>query len=65
MKFETQTQNDMTILANYKPEVQTGNKMAAAAIFVYPPKRYNSVIYQPITTKIETLVQNGKPISIK
>ncbi len=39
MKFETQTQNDMPILASYKPEVQTGNKMAAAAIFVYAPKR--------------------------
>jgi len=44
----------MPILASYKPEVQTGNKTAAAAIFVYPPKGYSSVIYQPITTKIET-----------
>ncbi len=38
-KFEARTQKDMPILASYKPEVQTGNKMAAAAIFVYPPKR--------------------------
>ncbi len=38
-KFETRAQNDMPILSGYKPEVQTGNKMAAAAIFVYPPKR--------------------------
>ncbi len=39
MKLETQTQNDMSILASYQPEVQTGSKMAAAAIFVYPSKR--------------------------
>ncbi len=39
MKFETQTQNDMPILASYKPEVQTGSKTAAAAVFVYAPKR--------------------------
>ncbi len=39
MKFEKLTQNNMPILANYKPEVQTGNKMAAAAIFVYPLER--------------------------
>ncbi len=39
MKFETRTQNDMPFLASYKPEVQTGKKMADAAIFVYPPKR--------------------------
>jgi len=39
MKFETRAQNDMPILASYKPEMQTGNKMAAAAIFVYPTKK--------------------------
>ena len=39
MKFETRAQNDVPILASYKPEMQTGNKMAAAAIFVYPPIR--------------------------
>ncbi len=39
MKFETRAQTDMPILAGYKPEMQTGNNMAAAAIFVYPPKR--------------------------
>ena len=33
-KFETETQNGMNILADYKPEVQTGNKMAAAAVFL-------------------------------
>ncbi len=39
MKFEKRAQNDMPILASYKREMQTGNKMAASAIFVYPPKR--------------------------
>ncbi len=34
MKSETQTQNGMPILASLKPEAQTGNKMAASAIFV-------------------------------
>ena len=33
-KFETKTQNGIPVLANYKPEVRTGNKMAAATIFV-------------------------------
>jgi hypothetical protein len=33
-KFERQTQNIMPILEGCKPEVRTGNKMAAAAIFV-------------------------------
>jgi hypothetical protein len=28
----------MAILASYKPEVKTANKMAAATIIVYPPK---------------------------
>ncbi len=40
MKFETLAQNVMPILASYKPEVQTGNKMAAAAVFVCAPKRW-------------------------
>ncbi len=34
MKFEAPIQNDISILANNNPEVQTGNKMATAAIFV-------------------------------
>jgi len=55
----------MPILASYKPEVQTGNKMAAAAIFFIHQKGYNSVIYQQIMTKIETYVQNDTPMSTK
>ena len=33
-KFEMQAQNGIPVLEDYKPEVQTGNKMAAAAISV-------------------------------
>jgi hypothetical protein len=36
--------------------------MAAAAIFTKPSNRYNSSIYQPISTKFEALIQNGLPI---
>ncbi len=54
MKFETRTQNDMPILAAYKPEVKTGNKMAAAAVLAKSLNRYNSTIYQPISTRFET-----------
>jgi hypothetical protein len=44
----------MPILASYKPEMQAGNKMAAAAFFIIHQKGYSSVIYQTTTTKIET-----------
>ncbi len=38
MKFEAQIQNGMSILANEKPEVHTGNKMVAA-VFVELSKK--------------------------
>ena len=40
-----QAQNGIPVLENYKPEVQTGNKMAAAAIFAKQSNRSNSAIY--------------------
>ena len=58
-KFETQIQNETPTITNLKPEVQTGNKMAAAAIFAKRSNRHNSTIYQPISTKFEMRTQKG------
>ncbi len=42
--------------------MQTGNKMAAAAVFAKSSNRYNSTIYQPISMKFETQTQKDMPI---